>query len=181
MLTPVTADSQPAGSGPALIYNIYTFSNLSGQLANITLLLSPSLNQNGNARPLKYAIAIDDQPPQTIQFVANTTDGNFPAGYFGAVSDAVWGLSSGNSTTTQHLITPGSHELKIWSVEPAVVFQKIIIDLGGVRASQMGPPESFNVGTNKIGVYNGTSFIANNTVGLDKSMLRKRMGGPKLY
>lgn len=144
-LYPVTALSQSAGTGPVLEYDLFTFSNITMD-ANITLYLSPSLNFLGNARPLRYAIAVDDETPQTIQFVANATDGNLPAGWDGAVSDAVWGLSSGNSTTTSHVMAPGQHTLKLWALEPGVVFQKIVVDLGGVRASYLGPPESFRVG-----------------------------------
>lgn len=162
-MVPVLADSQPAGSGPVLEYDIFTFTNTSQ--ANVTLFLSPSLNQNGGGfgqyRPLKYAIAFDNETPQTIQFVANvTSELNMPTGWNGAVSDGVWGVSSGNSTTTTHnLQTTGVHKLKIWAVEPGVIFQKIVIDLGGVRASYLGPPESFRAGSDKVGVYDGTNAL----------------------
>jgi hypothetical protein len=43
-------------------------------------------------------------------------------------------------------------------VEPGVVFQKIIIDFGGVVTSYLGPPESFRAGTDKVGAYDGTNF-----------------------
>lgn len=72
----------------------------------------------------------------------------------------MWGLTSGNSTTTTHNVGVGSHVLSIWAVEPGVVFQKIVMNLGGVRASYLGPPESFRVGTDVVGSYNGTSFNA---------------------
>jgi hypothetical protein len=162
-LIPVLADSQPAGSGPVLEYNVYTFTISSK--ANVTLFLSPSLNQNGGGfgqyRPLKYAIAFDNETPQTIQFVANvTSELNMPTGWNGAVSDGVWGVSSGNSTTTTHnLQTTGAHTLKIWAVEPGVIFQKIIVDLGGVRASYLGPPESFRAGSDEVGTYDGTNAL----------------------
>jgi hypothetical protein len=158
-LVPVTAATQPAGSGPVLEYDFYSFTS-TAYPANITLLLSPSLNQNGAARPLKYGIAVDNETPQIIQFVANATDGNLPTGWTGAVADAVWGLSSGNSTITKHKFSPGAHTLKIWSVEPGVVFQKVIIDLGGVRPSYLGPPESFLAGVDSIGQYDGTPYLA---------------------
>ncbi|KUJ24673.1 glycoside hydrolase family 115 protein [Mollisia scopiformis] len=157
-LTPVTAPSQPVGTGPVLQYDIYTFTNVSN--ANITLLLSPSLNQKGNADPLKYGIAVDNETPQVIQPIGSYTGGNMPAGWGGAVSDGVWGMSaSGNTTTTRHnLSQTGKHTLKIWCVDPGIVVQKIIIDLGGVRYSYLGPPESFRAGVDQIGTYDGTNF-----------------------
>ncbi|RDL33349.1 Uncharacterized protein BP5553_08788 [Venustampulla echinocandica] len=156
-LIPVLAPSQPAGTGPVLEYDIFTFTNTSA--ANVTLFLSPSLNQNGDARPLKYGIAFDDETPQVRQFVANATGGNLPKGWNQAVADGIWGLSSGNSTTTKHDLTKtGKHTLKIWAVEPGVVLQKVIVDLGGVRQSYLGPPESFRAGTDKTGEYGGTNF-----------------------
>jgi hypothetical protein len=157
-LMPVLAPSQPAGTGPVLEYDIYTFTNVSK--ANVTLLISPSQNQNGALRPLKYGAAFDGDVPQTIQFVGNYTGGGYPPGWLGAVADAVWGLSSsGNTTTTMHnLSKTGKHTLKIWVVEPGVVIQKIIVDLGGLRYSYLGPPESFRAGVDKVGTYDGTNF-----------------------
>jgi hypothetical protein len=157
-MMPVLSQSQPAGTGPVLEYDIFTFTNTS--VANVTLLLSPSLNQQGAARPLKYGIAFDSETPQTLQFVGNYTGTNMPAGWGGAVSDAVWGLTaSGKTTTTKHnLSVAGKHTLKVWCVEPGVVIQKIIVDLGGVRTSYLGPPESFLVGSDQVGSYEGTNF-----------------------
>jgi hypothetical protein len=162
-LMPVLADTQPAGTGPVLVYNIYTFTRT--PLANVTLYLSPSLNQNGGGfgqyRPLKYAIAFDFAVPQTRQFVANvTSELNLPNGWNSAVSDGVWGVNSGNSTTTTHdLSVPGAHTLKIWAVEPGVIFQKIVLDLGGVRRSYLGPPESFRIGSDVVAGYEGTNAL----------------------
>jgi len=36
----------------------------------------------------------------------------------------------------------GQHILKVWMVDSGVVIDKIIIDIGGVRESYLGPPES---------------------------------------
>ena len=42
---------------------------------------------------------------------------------------------------TRHTIgAPGKHILKIYSVDPGIVFQKIIVDTGGVKKSYLGPP-----------------------------------------
>ena len=159
-LSPVLAPSQAPNVGPVLEYDVYTFTNTSK--TNVTLYLSTSLNQMGRTRPLKYAIAFDAESPQTVQFVANTTglDGAaLPAGWAGAVSDAVWGLSSGNSTTTTHDLSKlGKHTLKLWLLEPGVIVQKVVVDLGGVRPSYLGPPESFRAGVESLESYKGENF-----------------------
>jgi hypothetical protein len=157
-LMPVLAPSQPTGTGPVLEYDIFTFT--SNSTASVTLLISPSQNQNDALRPLKYGVAFDAETPQTIQFVGNYTGGGYPPSWEGAVSDGVWGLSaSGNTTTTLYnLSKTGKHTLKVWAVEPGVVFQRIVINLGGLRYSYLDPPESFRAGVDKLGVYDGTNF-----------------------
>ena len=82
-----------------------------------------------------------------------------------AVGDSVWGVNSGNQTTSRHSVTQeGAYTLRIQALLPGIVIQKVVVDLGGVRPSYLGPPESFYIDTmntamaNVIGVYNGTSF-----------------------
>jgi Gylcosyl hydrolase family 115 C-terminal domain len=72
----------------------------------------------------------------------------------------VWGLgASGNTTTTVHYLSKKEkHTLRIWAVEPGVVIQKIMVDLGGVRYSYLGPPESLRAGVDNVGSYHGTNF-----------------------
>jgi hypothetical protein len=156
-LSPVLADTQPAGTGPVLEYDIYTFTNTSA--ANVTLYISPSHNNLGFARPLRYGIAFDAETPKVIQPTSNYTGGNYPNGWNQAVADGVWGLSSGNMTTTKHDLTKtGKHTLKIWFEQPGLTLQKIVLNLGGVRPSYLGPPESFMAGMDQVGTYDGTNF-----------------------
>ena len=135
-LFPATAPSQSTTSGPALEYDFYTFTSAAASRpANITLILGTGLNANPT-RPLQYAIAIDDQAPKTVKYIIDQTGGNLPIGWGTAVADAAW------KSTTSATFGAGAHKLKIWALEPGVVIQKIVIDLGGVRASYLGPSES---------------------------------------
>ncbi|KAH0148327.1 hypothetical protein KCU67_g11493, partial [Aureobasidium melanogenum] len=106
---------------------------------NVTLFLGTSLNTDPD-RPLRYAVQLDDQEPQTRHYIIDQPAGANPTGWLTAVADVIW-----YNTTTFHYSGPGAHKLKIWQLEPTVVLQKIVVDLGGVRKSYLGPPESYRV------------------------------------
>ncbi|KAE9986295.1 hypothetical protein EG328_006026 [Venturia inaequalis] len=138
-LADVKAPSLTTTTGPRLEYNVYTFTNTNTtNQTTVTLILSPSLNTTP-ARPLKYAIAFDHQAPQIVQFVVDGKGSTVPKGWDRAAGDACW------TSSTRWNITDGAHTLKFWALEPGVVLQKIVIDLGGVRKSYLGPPESYRV------------------------------------
>jgi hypothetical protein len=105
----------------------------------VTLYLAPTLNLNGPQDPVKYAISVDLDTPQEVQFVPDISGEFMPEGWETAVSDNIW------KSVTAHAITEGSHTLKVWALHPSVIFQKIVVDFGGVRESYFGPPESFKI------------------------------------
>ena len=82
-----------------------------------------------------------------------------PPQWGSAVSDAAWGVHSNTTTTGFNITDEGAYTLKIWCLFPSIIVQKIVIDLGGVRPSYLGPPESFLVGRDEIGKYNMSSFL----------------------
>ncbi|HTP67794.1 MAG TPA: glycosyl hydrolase 115 family protein [Dongiaceae bacterium] len=129
---PVTAEStQPGENAPCLEYKMYLFT--AGDV-RVEASLDPTLNFVPG-RGLRYAISFDDQPPQVIDALADRS----AEAWSTAVKDSVR-----KSTSTHAIAAPGYHTLKFWMVDPAVVLQKLVIDLHGVKPSYLGPPESFH-------------------------------------
>ena len=44
--------------------------------------------------------------------------------------------------TTEVRPTAKNHTLKLSPLDPGMIFEKVVIDLGGLPASQLGPPEN---------------------------------------
>ncbi|KAH6871562.1 hypothetical protein B0T10DRAFT_417276 [Thelonectria olida] len=135
-LWPVTAKSQTTTSGPKLTYSFHTFNSRSE--ARVMVFLGATLNHDPS-RPLKYAFSIDGGDPVIVQPVPTTPMGSQPSGWTEAV------IAGGWTPTTTVNIPKGSHELSLWLLEPGVVVQKLVIDLGGFKSSSLGPPESQKV------------------------------------
>jgi hypothetical protein len=166
-LWPQDTSKLTVSTAPALEYNLYLFSNSSA--ANVTVYLSPSLNYLGDSSPLEYGIALypagSSQPvPTMVRPVGNTVGTGMPDGWGDAVVDNVWG-HVGNYTTSSFAVNQeGTYTLRIWCLLPSVIVQKVIVNMGGVRPSNLGPPESFLVSRDRLGEYNQTSFL--NQVGV---------------
>ena len=129
-LFPVTAAKQQVGKGPLLEYEIQ-----SADTGNITLhtYLSPTLNFH-NDEGLQFAIAIDDEQPQVITI--NKEDNNVRTW-------ESWVAANIIIKKLEHKISnPGKHLLKVWAVDPGVVVQKFVLDLGGYKQSYLGPNET---------------------------------------
>jgi hypothetical protein len=119
-----------SNNSPHLEYDIYLYSI--GDM-KLQTYLSPTLNFH-NDEGLQYAISIDNEAPQTV--VINKDDNN----------TRVWEEWMRNNiiikTTTHKISTTGKHTIKYWTVSPAVVLQKIVGDMGGLKPSYLGPPET---------------------------------------
>jgi hypothetical protein len=129
---PVTAESvlPPAGA-PCLEYRMFLFH--AGRV-EVEAILSPTLNFTPE-RGLRYAISFDDEPPQVIDALAHNEQGDWET----SVKDSVRKVRS-----THTLAAPGIHTLKFRMVDPGIVLEKLVVDLGGVKPSYLGPPESFH-------------------------------------
>jgi hypothetical protein len=132
-------DAEPAIPGQTAALLEYEFYCYTGGAPTVTAITAPTLNFVPG-RALRYAIALDDEPPRSVEVV--------PASYKSQNGNRAWEKSVGNNAhhaVSQHAaIAPGYHTLKIWGIDSAVVLQKIVIDLGGVKPSYLGPTESYH-------------------------------------
>ena len=137
-LLPADAPSQTPPDAPKSTYDFYTFTTPRNNTGSVTVYVGDGLNTNPQ-RPMKYAVAVDEEAPQVIQPIPSTPLGTFPANWNNMI------INAGTSNTTQHAVAPGAHTLSLWLLEPGLVVQKVVLDLGGVRQSSLGPPESVRV------------------------------------
>ncbi|KAK0189365.1 glycoside hydrolase family 115 protein, partial [Armillaria mellea] len=130
-----------AGSGPSLEYDFFTFTETTNNTP-VTVYVSPSLNANGADRPLGVAISVDGEVLSSY-FIPPAAPGDLPDawdGLDGFVANSIVPIRVSFAG-----MKPGAHTLKIFMIEPAVVVQKIVIDVGGLESSYLGPPESILV------------------------------------
>ncbi|MEO6391601.1 MAG: glycosyl hydrolase 115 family protein [Pyrinomonadaceae bacterium] len=131
---PTTAGSiEPtdlASKSPVLQYQIYSFTG--GDFDARCYLLPTQPLAIG--RGLRYAIGIDDHPPQMVVVGADVE-----------VSSPLWARNVLNATTigaSQVKLSPGRHVLKIYMVDAGVVVDKIVLQAGASVMSYLGPPET---------------------------------------
>jgi hypothetical protein len=129
---PVTAASvTPPQNAPCLEYQMYLFDP---KTIDVEAIVSPTLNFVPG-RGLRYAVSFDDQPPQVIDVLEQNT----VADWSESVKDSV------RKSKSSHTVSgSGYHTLKFWMVDPGLVLQKLVVDLGGVKPSYLGPPESYH-------------------------------------
>jgi hypothetical protein len=127
---PVTMTSRilPQDS-PCLEYDVYLLN--SGQVS-VTAYLSPTLNFP-NEQGLRYGVSFDDEPVQVINMHAGKTYNDWQE----SVSNNITIMKS-----VHELDSVGKHTLKIWTVDPGVVLQKLVIATGNVPSSYLGASES---------------------------------------
>jgi hypothetical protein len=125
----------PGRNAPSLEYGMQLFS--SGEVG-IRLILSPTLNFLPG-RDLKIGFSFDEEDPRIVVVV--------PKDFSAMNGNTDWEqtvMDNARIINLRQIIkTPGSHTLKIWLIDPGIVVEKIVVDTGGVRASYLGPPESF--------------------------------------
>ncbi|MBN1781844.1 glycosyl hydrolase 115 family protein [bacterium] len=134
---PVTASRQVPGENcPRLDYRMHLFSQ--GDV-DVRVFVCPTQNYN-DTDGLNYAVSFDDEPPRMINIHVNDTipDWKYPETWNTAVSTSIKIM-----TSRHHIAQAGPHVLKLWMVDPGIVFQKIVVDAGGMKPCYLGPPESY--------------------------------------
>lgn len=129
----------PGRDSPSLEYRMYLFT--AGPV-EVNAITAPTLNFVPG-RGLLYAVSIDDEPPQIVTLV--------PEGYQAQNRNAAWETSVADNAhqglSRHQVAAPGYHTLRIWMIDPAVVMQKLVVDLGGLKPSYLGPMESYRGST----------------------------------
>ncbi|MGL4519779.1 MAG: glycosyl hydrolase 115 family protein [Phocaeicola sp.] len=102
--------------------------------ARVQLRFSATLNFN-DYKGMRYAVRIDDGPEEVV---------NINGGYRGELGK--WQADHVITTQTTHLVEKAKqHTLHIRLLDAGMVFQKVMIDLGGLKPAYLGAPESARV------------------------------------
>jgi hypothetical protein len=132
MPVPVTAPVQQLDAHtPHLEYTIYlqdtgTF--------DLNTFISPTIDFTGTSG-LEFAVSVDDQPAVTVNI---STEYKTETAWRKSVADNIKIFK-----TPLKFEQPGRHTIKYWMLSPGVVLQKLVLDLGGLKPSFLGPPETF--------------------------------------
>ena len=98
--------------------------------ARVTLRFSPTLNFNKTG--LRYAVSFDGGEEQVINI----------NGDFNGETGNAWHREHVIDSQTIHQLKGGKHTLRIRPLDNALVLQKILINLGGMHKSYLGPQET---------------------------------------
>jgi Gylcosyl hydrolase family 115 C-terminal domain len=137
MLWPLSTRSLDISMAPMLEVPIWTFSTI--QNTSITLYFAPSLNTDRD-NPMRYAISIDDAVSKVVQLVQDRPSGELPLGWDHAVSQERW------ESKSNWPISPGVHKISIKLLDVGLILKKVIVNMGGLKQSSLGPPSSKWVG-----------------------------------
>ena len=113
------------------IYIEYDIETVSSGEVGINVWLAPTLNFNAN-KGLRFALSFDGGKEEIV---------NFNGHYHGELGN--WqGERIIKSVTNLSIDEPGKHTLRVRVLDPGIVFQKIMLDFGGLKPSYLGAPES---------------------------------------
>ncbi|OPJ59885.1 glycosyl hydrolase 115 family protein [Clostridium oryzae] len=124
----------PPENSPCLEYKVYIVNP--GEL-EVTTLIAPTIDFIPG-QGLRLGISFDDQPIKIADFSNCDWD-----------ESVIYNIRK--AKTAHNVEGYGYHTLKIWMVDPIVVLQKILINMGGLKPSYLGAPESYYGGKKETG------------------------------
>jgi glycosyl hydrolase family 115 (putative glucuronidase)/glycosyl hydrolase family 115 len=131
---PAVELARAASAAPVLQYDFY-LSRAGNATVHYNLIPTQPFEYGAG---LRFAVAMDNDAPRLVTITAGTGEA---VGSSGAWEDNV--LANTTTAMSRHTFaTAGAHTLRIYLVDPGVVLEKIVIDLGGLRPSYLGPPET---------------------------------------
>jgi hypothetical protein len=125
-------------NSPVLEYDFYSF-NFGEADVFVQVVPTHAFHENSGVR---CAVAIDDAKPEIIDF---KTIGRSDEWKQNVLRNAAI------KSAKQIVNKAGKHKLKVWMVDPGVMIDQILIDLGGWKKSYSFPPESINTQTTHKG------------------------------
>lgn len=99
----------------------------------VNVLTGPTLNYLNAEKGIQYGLSANEDERFLVSIHENERQRKWDT----------WVSNSINVTKRKLNFQKGHNQLKLYMVNPGVVFQKIIIDAGGLQESYLGPKESF--------------------------------------
>lgn len=124
-----SASFEPDGTGPHLDYPVQIWT--AGHV-EIDVTLSPTLDYLDRGG-MRFGVSLDDGPVELVNIHADNRH-------------EVWQENVRTNVTvqtTQHVVeTPGRHTVRLWLIDPGLVFQRVSVRTGDLPDSYLGPPAS---------------------------------------
>jgi hypothetical protein len=126
---PVTEPAAIKAQSPMLEYDFFTF-NFGETDVRVQAVPTHPFYEG---RSVRCAVAIDDAEPIIIDFKTVGRSNEWKQNVL---------KNAAVKSAAQMIETPGKHKLKVWMVDPGVMIDEILIDLGGWKSSYAFPPET---------------------------------------
>lgn len=126
---PITEPAKIKSGSPFLTYDFYTFNAGEADVLVQAVPTHPFYEGAG----VRCAVAIDDAEPVIIDFKTVGRSNEWKQNVL---------KNAAVKSAKQVIAEPGKHQLKVWMVDPGVMLDQILIDLGGWKGSYAFPAET---------------------------------------
>ncbi|TEA15150.1 hypothetical protein C8034_v002614 [Colletotrichum sidae] len=120
-----------------LEFKFYVFSQIRAPRLALHFKMTLDLDP---AQLMSFDVQLDDRPLQTRQLLQKSDkSGDLPGGWFEAVQDCAWLRWLDMSGVD---LGPGEHTVKVWLRHSNLILEQLVLDVGGLKQSYLGPPFS---------------------------------------